>query len=44
VVDGIVEVADHEAEVERHGEDDEKTEDDFFEIHFMPRLVKLHES
>ena len=30
---GIVDVTDEKTEVQRGGKDDEKTEDDFFEIH-----------
>lgn len=33
VVGRVVDLADEEAEVERGGEDDEETEDDFFEVH-----------
>ena len=33
VVSRVVDVADEEAEVQRGGQDDEETEDDFFEVH-----------
>jgi hypothetical protein len=33
VVRRIVDIAEHEAKVERHRQDDEKTEHDFFKVH-----------